>query len=175
MQIPKLEVKVIFCDVVQKMNESPFDCQDACSHNTELNRYAVADGVANSFYPREWAKMLVDYFCNENTQDNLTLFETKRWQNWLIPIQNQWGKLIKNKVNAKGGKTYYHLRNSLALGEPAAATFVGLQINMKDQISWQSMIIGDTCLFIIRDRVLGAICPLLSGFVLALQSKLLVS
>jgi len=148
--MPNPNVKVLFRDIVQKTSESPSDCQDAYADNRHLGRYAIADGVARSFFPAEWAKLLVDYFCNEYTELNTSLFEIRNWQAWLAPVQQKWESEIRERVSKKAGANAYHLRNSLAQRDPAAAAFVGLQINVANQPSWKAMIIGDSCLFHVR-------------------------
>ena len=49
--------------IIQKEAENPADCQDACDQNDEKGRYAIADGVTRSFFPKEWATLLVEHFC----------------------------------------------------------------------------------------------------------------
>ena len=49
--------------ITHKKAESQDDCQDAWCENEELGRYAVADGATRSFFPKEWAELLVEHFC----------------------------------------------------------------------------------------------------------------
>lgn len=148
--MPKLNITLRLNEVVQKADEAPGDCQDAYDYNAELNRYAVADGVSQSFFPAEWARLLVNHFCNDPSPLNTDLFLTRKWREWLAPVQQKWFEEIKGRVEQKRGHSGTHLRNSLAKREPAAATFVGVQVDAAQDgegTRWHSMIIGDSCLF----------------------------
>lgn len=152
----KLEVKLQIKETLPKINESPSDCQDAVAANPQNGRFAVADGVARSFFPAEWSRLLVEQFCFDASDLNLTLLRTKNWQNWITPIQDKWSASIQEKVSKKTGMASVHLRNSLLSNEPAASTFAGIQIRSNEQgnFEWQGMIIGDSCLFHFRDNKL---------------------
>jgi len=111
-------------------------------------------GWQGLFFPAEWSRLLVEQFCFDTSDLNLTLFETKNWQDWLIPIQGKWSASIQEKVSQRPGIAYVHLKNSLLSNEPAASTFTGIQIrsNGEGNFEWQGMVIGDSCLFHFRDN-----------------------
>ena len=125
--------------VIQKEAESREDCQDACGENIDLARFAVADGATRSFFPKEWAELLVEHFCEESipypTEDS--------WRSWMRPIQEKWYAQVAQRVAARD---VFYLNNRFNLMEPAASTFIGLEFN-KMQATWRAMIVGDTCLF----------------------------
>ena len=125
--------------ISHKEAESLDDCQDARAQNDEKGRYAIADGVTRSFFPKEWATLLVEHFC-EST--DLFLAKTD-WQNWIAPIQQKWYEQIKEKVRERN---LFYLTNSFNTKESAASTFIGTQFN-KDSGTWEAMIVGDSCLF----------------------------
>lgn len=131
-----------------KQAESPKDYQDAYAVNAEKGRYAIADGATKSFFPAQWARLLADYFCDDNDSLNIELFQQQEWQAWLRPIQKEWNDQIKTIVQNTPANKYY-VRNRYARKEPGVSTFVGVQIDMTggQQINWQAMIIGDSCLF----------------------------
>lgn len=148
-----LELRLEFNETLPKMNDAPSDCQDALSVNSETGRYAVADGVTRSFFPAEWSKLLVEQFCHDTSKPNLDLFKTKNWQDWLSPIQDKWSALIHEKVSKKTGIDSIHLKNSIIARDPAASTFVGLQVDTySTNPSWRAMIIGDSCLFYFKNN-----------------------
>ena len=122
-----------------KEAERPDDCQDACAQNDEKGRYAIADGATRSFFPMEWATLLVAHFC-ENT--DLSLPEAD-WRAWIFPIQQRWYEQVKEKVNERN---VFYLTNPFNTQEPAVSTFIGIEFN-KDNGRWKAMIIGDSCLF----------------------------
>ena len=122
-----------------KEAESPADCQDAWARNDEQGRYAIADGATRSFFPREWATLLVEHFCEP---PDLSLVKTN-WRVWIGPIQQKWYEQVEEKVNVRN---LYYLTNSFNTKESAASTFIGIEFN-KDNTEWEAMIVGDSCLF----------------------------
>ena len=125
--------------ITHKKCESLDDCQDAIKVNEEHSRYAIADGVTRSFFPKQWAELLVNHFC---TMPDLPL-NRETWKEWLVPIQEKWYKQVEERVKARN---QYYLTNSFNTRDPAVSTFVGLEVDkMKRQ--WQAIVVGDSCLF----------------------------
>jgi hypothetical protein len=131
------------CFVTHKKAEGPDDCQDAGKRDDEQGRYAIADGATRSFFPKEWATLLVEHFCES---PDLSLAETD-WGGWIKPIQQEWYKQVEERVKERN---LFFLTNSFIEKESALATFVGLEFN-KENGEWQAMIVGDSCLFHIGD------------------------
>ena len=125
--------------IIHKEAENPDDCQDACAQNDGKGRYAIADGVTRSFFPKEWATLLVNCFC-EN--DDLSLAKMG-WQDSLDPIRQKWYEQVEEKVNERN---LFYLTNSFSTQESAVSTFIGIEFN-KDNGEWDAMIVGDSCLF----------------------------
>ena len=124
--------------ITHKEAETPEDCQDACAQNDGKGRYAIADGVTRSFFPQEWATLLVKHFCESA---DWSLAKTD-WQDWIAPIQQKWYEQIEEKVSERN---LFYLTNSFNTREPAASTFIGIEFN-KDNTEWKAMIVGDSCL-----------------------------
>ncbi len=125
--------------ITHKEAESPDDCQDACDQNDEKGCYAIADGATRSFFPKEWATLLVEHFCK-----NTDLSSAKAdWRGWIGPIQQKWYEQIKEKVKER---SLFYLTNSFNSQESAVSTFIGIEFN-KDNGAWEAMIVGDSCLF----------------------------
>ena len=122
-----------------KEAESLDDCQDAWDLNDEEGRYAIADGATHSFFPREWATLLVEHFCKS---PDLPLAKTD-WQDWISLIQQKWYEQVEAKVNERN---LFYLTNSFNAKESAASTFIGIKFN-KDSGEWDAMVMGDSCLF----------------------------
>ena len=125
--------------IIHKKAESPDDCQDACARNDEKGRYAIADGATRSFFPKEWATLIVKHFCGDL---DLSLAGMD-WRTWIAPIQRKWYEQIEEKVNERN---LFYLTNSFHAQESAVSTFIGIQFN-KDNGTWEAMIVGDSCLF----------------------------
>lgn len=143
-----LDLKVQFGDVLQKTKESPTDCQDAYDANPQLGRFAIADGVGSTFYPKQWSKALVQHFCYDSNDSNKNIFSTQDWKNWLDPIQKKWDIEIQKIIPRASGARLTRLKNDYQNGKPAASTFVGLEIgDGTSEIPLRLLIIGDSCFF----------------------------
>lgn len=125
--------------IIHKEGESLDDCQDAWAQDDRKGRYAIADGATRSFFPKEWATLLVEYFC-----ENIDLSSAKTdWKDWLGPIQQKWYEQVEEKVRERN---LFYLTNPFNSQEPAASTFIGIEFS-KDSGAWEAMIVGDSCLF----------------------------
>ena len=125
--------------IIHKKAESIDDCQDAIKVNEADSRYAVADGATLSFFPKQWAKLLVEHFCD---MSNLSL-DAENWKQWLVPIQEAWYKQVEERVRERD---QFYLTNSFNAREPAVSTFVGLEVE-KPKREWRAVVVGDSCLF----------------------------
>ena len=125
--------------ITHKKAESIDDCQDAIKVNEEYSRYAVADGATLSFFPKQWAELLVERFCE---MPNLSL-NAENWKQWLVPIQEKWYKQVEERVKVRG---QFYLTNSFNTREPAVSTLVGLEVEKTKQ-KWRAVVVGDSCLF----------------------------
>ncbi len=128
-----------------KKGETIDDCQDDYGLNEENGRFAVADGATLSFFPKEWAELLVKYYCNKK-DENLTLNE-KNWKEWIKPIQQEWIELVSKIVQESKS---YILVDRLSQHESALSTFIGIEFN-RERSEWDALIIGDSCLFHLRN------------------------
>ncbi len=135
-----------------KAAETPDDCQDAWAMNKGAARYAVADGATRSLFPKQWAKLLVNHFCQK---DMLSLDEGN-WQAWITPLQRDWLKQVTAIVQET--KRFISI-DRLSKSEPAAATFIGLEFD-KDTTEWKAGIVGDSCLFQIKNSQLVESYPI---------------
>ena len=130
--------------IIQKEAESREDCQDACRQNKEMARYAVADGATQSFFPKEWAELLVEHFC----EASVPFPTTNSWRPWIKPVQEKWYERVARTVEERD---VFFLNNPFNLRQPAASTFIGLEFD-RVQAKWQAMIVGDSCLFHLSAR-----------------------
>ena len=125
--------------ITHKKAESIDDCQDAIKVNEECSRYAVADGATLSFFPKQWAELLVEHFCE---MPNLSL-NAENWKQWLVPIQEAWYKQVEERVRERD---QFYLTNSFNAREPAVSTLVGLKVE-RTKREWRAVVVGDSCLF----------------------------
>ena len=135
-----------------KAAETPDDCQDAWAIDTGIARYAVADGATRSLFPKQWAELLVNRFCQKNGMS----LEEENWQEWITPLQRDWLKQVTAIVQET--KRFISI-DRLSKSESAAATFIGLEFD-KNKMEWRAGIVGDSCLFHIRGTALVASYPI---------------
>lgn len=129
--------------ITHKKGETLADCQDAVAFNEDSARYAIADGVTRSFFPKMWADLLVKSFCEETA---LSL-EKQNWEEWITSFQQKW---LEQAISTVQKTKRFISIDRLSRSESAASTFVGLEID-RTKAKWKAMIIGDSCLFHFRD------------------------
>ena len=135
---------------INKKGENIDDCQDSFAYNSESNRYAISDGASRSFFPYQWANCLVEYFCNNEDEQNKMLFIKKKWEDWLNTPQEQWKKEIQLIIKPE---TLYLIKNRYYKKESAVATFVGIEfIEALNNFILNAMIVGDSCLFHVNEN-----------------------
>ncbi|PZV14318.1 MAG: hypothetical protein DCF20_13035 [Pseudanabaena sp.] len=134
---------------VQKAGNAITECEDIwdCVKRNPMMSIALSDGATESSFAREWAQELVTAFVNRRLP----------WQeiytsaaNWLLPLQANWPQWL-----ARQNLTWFAKRKA---GEGAFATFVSLEIFA--DMSWKSLAVGDSCLFVVRDSCLLKSFPL---------------
>lgn len=149
-----------FIGRTHKENESITDCQDYVQppdhvQPDEANTcFAIADGASQSFYPSIWAKLLVENFCKKPDLNE------GNWKEWLIPIQKEWSSKVEDLVKeakSESKPTWVTNQNRLNSRVPATSTFIGLQF-LENQV--KVSIVGDSCLFIVKDHELKETHPL---------------
>lgn len=128
-----------------KKGDTLDNCQDAFAINQKIGRYAIADGATLSFFPKEWAELLVSHFCNPEEPD--FSFEDFNWCDWIKPIQQRWLENVSKIVQENKS---YLLVDRLSNYESALSTFIGMEFN-NERDSWNAIVIGDSCLFHIRE------------------------
>lgn len=103
-------------------------------------RFAVADGVTTAFYSGYWATQLVRLFGEGWLQD---------WNNdgpaWKQAADKKWREYIQDSERALGSIS----QNRLSQGDPASATFCGIEIaestSDSSGLSWRVIAVGDSC------------------------------
>lgn len=138
--------------------------QDAFAINTQHYLFAVADGVTNSLYPDIWAKLLVNRFCHGDPNSLDDLFKAD-WEKWLAPIQQQWKEAVDKHIGEHPNIPNIN-KFDYENQEPAASTFVGLQLfrSKSNDWYWRGVVIGDSTLIHLRDNeLIGSYALRVSG------------
>ncbi len=127
---------------VQKAGNAVGECEDIWNYgkSDRLFSIALSDGATESSFSQEWAKELVTAFTNQDPQTLDWLAKSQQnWQQWLENQNLSW--FAKRKVE-----------------QGAFATFLGLEI--VDDLSWQAIAVGDSCLFVVKNYELRKSFPL---------------
>lgn len=142
-----------------KQGNKPEDYEDASSSSfyhqssrKSLN-IAIADGVSSSAFAGEWANYLVSSYSKSRFKEGIFL-------------QNRIKLLGSEFTNSLDFSNFpWYLKEKMESG--AFSTFTGLSINLKknkkNKYRWNSIAIGDSCLFHIRKDKLKLGYPVLSS------------
>jgi len=134
-----------------KIKENPEDIQDAFSFSADRTVVAIADGTSTSLYPRQWADILVNKFCDDPNNSIREINEN--WQKWLKPLQDEWFKYFQYIQQDSSTEWIFKASQHKDVG---SSTFVGLKLHYPDPESninyWECLAIGDSCLFQIKDQ-----------------------
>ena len=81
------------CFMLAKEGKPLVECQDSYAMHNAHRCYAVADGVADSFVPGPWARIIARRFVERNGK-----FANKEdFQAWLVDCSQQWQSWIENR------------------------------------------------------------------------------
>lgn len=147
---------------LHKDGNQPDEYEDAFAANAKAGRFAVADGASESSFASLWAKLLVDGFVG--------LREGRTSLGWLTPLQHRWAEAVDHlEVDWFGEEKRQ---------AGAFATFLGLSFK-NPQVGkdgrWQALIVGDCCLFQVRDNALCGAFPLCRSADFGIRPQLLGS
>jgi hypothetical protein len=128
---------------MQKIGNQPGELEDSMATNEERSKFAIADGVGESIFPKEWAQILSSHFVCED----FSLFENNAWEDFarhefLKQAKNAWQEIIPSDLT-------WYAKDKLADG--SFSTLLGVEFRDLRQangtLSWRAVAIGDSCLF----------------------------
>lgn len=131
------------------------ESEDALAFSRPRGLYAVADGATTAPYSGQWARLLVRSFVRKPPP----AFNQGAVQEWLQRPRRLWGRQIP------WSRLDYFARRNAERG--SFSTLVGFRLEIRNPsgrptgdlegIRWQSLAVGDSCLFHLRNgRVLRA-------------------
>jgi len=142
----------IRCYQTHKKAEKDADCQDAYAISPANHAVAVADGVSQSLFPKEWAEMIVNAFASD---PDFSLADGEK----IKLLQSQWWQMFADRLEKKrheNAPLLWLLENAFAEQRSASATFVGMRF-YGYKVAYE--ILGDSCLFLVRDnRIVQTLC-----------------
>ena len=117
-------------------------------------RVSVSDGASESAFAREWANILTDAFVDR--PPDISGLTADSLQDWLAPAQEEW------RGDVPWESIPWHGEAKARAG--AFATMLGLAVGSapddSQRLSWHSVAVGDSCLFVVRDDRLWLSFPL---------------
>lgn len=138
-----------------KLGEYITDCQDALAFDAEKGLYAVADGATESFYAREWARLLAEGWVRAKAGGG---FEQTAW---IGEAQQAWAERVKQEIAEGRGDIFFI--NSFNGLKPAYATFLSAECKAardEKQLHVEVTARGDSCLLHFRGVEFAGAFPL---------------
>ena len=134
--------------ITHKRGETDEDIQDSIAVNAERGRFALSDGVTNSFLPHILSDILTRLFVEEG---EVGQFPPSSLPDIFIKARNHYLDSLNEDIRILQEMVEEEFRYS-------AATFVGISVK-EFKITWQ--ILGDSCLFILHQNgQLSCICSM---------------
>src|SRR3989440_5018439 len=81
------------CFILPKEGAPLVECQDSYALHAERRCYAVTDGVAGSFVPGPWARIIAQSFVERNG----TFLNKEDFKDWLVECSQQWHRWLANR------------------------------------------------------------------------------
>lgn len=137
---------------IPKKGNTLQECEDAFypdiigTHSENNFSFAIADGSTVGMLSKQWAKILVETYCNYSKDNNLEM-DSKVI---VKKAQDYWAKWKEEYINnrqTQGNPIKWYEENGLETG--AFSTLLGF--TLQDNNKWYSIALGDSCLFQIRD------------------------
>ncbi len=134
--------------ITHKRGETDDDIQDSIDYDLQRGRFALSDGVTNSFLPNVLSNLLTHSFVND---EDVAIFPPislpqrfKEQRDQYMDALDEDARILQEMVEEE-----FHI---------GAATFVGLYLK-GNEFSWQ--VLGDSCLFIVpKDGRMRCFCSM---------------
>jgi hypothetical protein len=135
-----------------KVGNRESENEDAIAVAPAVLRFAVADGATEGWHSREWADHLAKSYVRRPP-------EPARFPAWLANVRREWSP----PARVEAADAWYAEAKE---AEGAFAALVGVQLVRRPaggNWTWKAVAIGDSCLFVIRDRQLLQAFPVESS------------
>ena len=144
------------CFILPKEGAPLVECQDSYALHAERRCYAVTDGVAGSFVPGPWARIIAKSFVERNG----TFLNKEDFQAWLVECSQQWHRWLANRwlptmhaMSKRSRDSYSDWSNDIRPG--AQTTLIGCSLlSQREQQGTATAVsvfaIGDGQFFLFR-------------------------
>jgi hypothetical protein len=130
--------------------------EDSAACSDETWKYAIADGASTAYQSGEWAVALTSAYIAEfpRLADSQPRFEER------VPVVQKWmTRQASSWTQQQSPSQKWYERDAAERG--SAAAFLGLQLAPRNGVAmWESIAIGDCCLFHVGDGQLRKSFPL---------------
>ena len=107
-----------------KAGEASSTNQDRWAQRADGCIVAISDGAGSSLYPGEWARLLVDSFCQRDPSMRLSCPQIM--DQWLPPLQQEWRQFYLEKLQSPTKKWW---QGGSTLKSHGSATLLGLVLS----------------------------------------------
>lgn len=139
--------KGVRCFALPKEGSSLFECQDSYAFDVKRGRFAMTDGVSNSFLPRPWARILArDFVQAQGDFANEPMFTQ-----WLTLAGNAWQQWVRSSWLSGSDNPHDWQKQITMIG--AQSTLIGCafhQSKQRDALDVTAVAVGDADLFCFR-------------------------
>jgi len=136
----------------QKPLEKPEENQDAFAINSDKGIFVISDGASSTPRSGLWSRILTQNFIKN--EDIIRKSRTRGYSKWLEESRKEW------KEKAEIEKLPKIIQLKLEKSKGAASTFLGcIYSKIKTKNKLKIFYIGDSCLFLIRNRRIVVYIP----------------
>ncbi len=131
--------------------EDAFWPHESLDVDSELFRFAVADGATETSFAGSWARLLVRAYCRDHLSE-------KRIRKQIPRLQRQWRSQV--------GTTSLPWYAEQKLDQGAHATVLGLTLHCDKAsagLRWDCIAVGDSCFFQVRESRIVASFPMINA------------
>ena len=135
------------------------ECEDdsrvvypASKYGLNSARIALSDGASESAFAKSWAQILTEAFARKPF--DLSNPTQCALESWLAPSQEEWDKKVP------WDRIPWHGEAKARAGALATLLALSIEPSRSGRPSWQAVAVGDSCLFVVRDKELMLSFPL---------------
>lgn len=130
--------------LTHKLKETLDDCFDRYALSSKSDRFIVADGVSNSFFPGIWTELLCQAFIDYQEGDFRP--SDPKCNEFINGYRRKWNEEVSRIANRPDAK--FFTKRLFFQGNTAACAYVGFHFIWRNRYAIQTFALGDCCLFV---------------------------
>ena len=136
--------------LTHKVKETMDDCFDRYALGPTYDRFIVADGVSNSFFPGIWTELLCQAFVDYQEGDFNPA--DPKCNEFINGYRRKWKEEVSQIANRPSAK--FFTKRLFFQGNTAACAYVGFHFIWDSRYNIQTFALGDCCIFVFTDHKL---------------------